>query len=120
MPSPPFGHALGNSPDLTQSLFYFSVVAKGELGKLSEADNEFIKTGDLYVYGAETTLGMKECAVLVGETAEYNTWLQKTKTSEVSNTITSGRQLSLTLIIGVAFGNFLLQTRPYLSSTLTM
>jgi hypothetical protein len=99
--------------------FYFSLAAKGMLGTTASADNESVESRSSYVYGGETVIGMTFSSFLIGVAGEYNLWKQKTKPSEVSDTNTSGTQINMAPVIGVAFGGFLLTLKPYLYSTFT-
>ena len=99
--------------------FYFSLAAKGMLGTTASSDNETIESRSSYVYGGETVIGMTFSSFLIGVSGEYNLWKQKTKPSEVSDTNTSGTQVNVAPVIGVAIGGFLLTVKPYLYSTFT-
>jgi hypothetical protein len=99
--------------------FYFSLAAKGMLGTTASADNETVESRSSYVYGGETVIGMTFSSFLIGVAGEYNLWKQKTKPSEVSDTNTSGTQVNVAPVLGMAFGGFLLTFKPYLYSTFT-
>lgn len=100
--------------------FYFTVAAHGGLGKGGTVDEETTKTRDLYKVGADSTLGYVMGPIMFGANAEYNIWKQKTDPDEVGGTNISGRQLTLSPVIGIPLRFFMLQFKYPLSSTYTM
>lgn len=99
---------------------YFSVAAKGGLGKAGSQEESFYKSRDLVVYGGDLTLGYVLGFVMLGASAEYNIWDQRTEPKDVGETNLSGKQLNLAPSIGFGFRNLMLQVKPYLSSTMTL
>lgn len=104
----------------TGSRIYLSAEAKGGLGSAGSGDGEVIESRNLYTYGAQLILGYTLSNFLVGASAEYNIWKQKTKPSKVDDTNMSGRQLNFSPVLGLGLGKFLLQARPQLFSKITL
>lgn len=108
------------SQSVLASRFYFSVAGRGGLGKGGSVDGESTETRDLYVFGADATLGFMLGGVMIGGNAEYNIWKQKTDVDEVGGTNISGSQISFSPAIAIPFGRFMFQVKSPLSSTFTM
>ncbi len=99
--------------------WYFSVAGKGGLGDAGSADGTTIKTRDMYVFGGEAIFGKTFGRFLLGLSAEYNLFKQKTKASEVGNTNMAGSQLNVSPVLGMGAGKFLFVLKPILYSNLT-
>ena len=97
-------------------LFYLSVAGKGGLSKGGSYDGESIESRDLYTFGAESTLGFFIYGVMIGGSAEFNIWKQKTQPDEVSNTNISGKQVTFSPVIGLPLGPCLFQLKYPVSS----
>lgn len=104
----------------TKKGFYFSVAGKGGLGTSGSVDETLAESRDQYRYGGEVNLGIRIGSFLLGGSAEYNWWKQKTKASEVSDTNMSATQMNIAPILGMSFGNFLLLGKPILNSKVTL
>jgi hypothetical protein len=100
--------------------WYFSLAAKGGLGDAGSADGTSIKTRDMYVFGGELMFGKTFGRFLLGASAEYNLFKQKTKASEVSNTNMAGAQMNVSPVLGMGLGNFLILVKPVLYSNLSL
>jgi hypothetical protein len=100
--------------------FYLSFAGKGLLGTSGSKDTSVAKTRDQYVYGAETILGYHFGPFLVGGSAEYNVWKQKTDPSSVNDTNMSGTQVNLAPVFGLSLGRVLLIGKMVMSSTMTL
>lgn len=109
----------GSSGPSMSKGFYVSIAARGGLGNAG-SDDESVKSRDFSYYGAEATLGYRFGRLLIGGSADYNIWAQRTKPSKVDNTNMSGKQLNLAPIAGVAIGPFLLAAKAHISSTMTL
>lgn len=101
-------------------LFYFSVAAKGALGKGATKDGEALESRSLYVFGGEAILGFRVSAFMIGASAEYNIWRQKEEPKEVGNSNISGKQVSFGPVIAVPLGRFMFQVKFPISSKFTM
>ena len=99
--------------------FFGSIAAKGGLGSAG-SDSDTVESRDLYRYGGELTVGYRLGTLLLGGSAEYNLWRQKTKPSEVDDTNMSGRQLNVAPIVGIGLGPFLFKAKTHLMSTVTL
>jgi hypothetical protein len=99
--------------------WYFSLAAKGGMGDAGSADGTSIKTRDMYAFGGELMFGKTFGRFLLGASAEYNLFKQKTKASEVSNTNMAGNQLNFSPVLGMGLGNFLFVLKPILYSNFT-
>jgi hypothetical protein len=108
------------SAQTSHKRLYFSLAGKGGTGTAGSDEKTFYKSRDFYTYGADATLGMVFSGVLIGASAEYNIWNQKTEAKEVSNTNLSGKQLNLSPVIGIGLGRFMFQFKPYLFSTMAL
>jgi hypothetical protein len=104
----------------TKKGFYFSVAGKGGLGTSGSVDEAIAESRDHYRYGGEVNLGIRIGSFLLGGSAEYNWWKQKTKASEVGDTNMSATQMNIAPILGMSFGNFLLVGKPILNSKVTL
>lgn len=100
--------------------FYFSMAGRGGLGKGGTVDSESTETRDLYVFGADATLGFLFGGVMFGGNAEYNVWKQKTDPDDVSETNISGTQISFAPAVAVPIGRWMFQVKSPLSSTFSM
>lgn len=101
-------------------IFYFSVAAKGGLGKGGSYDGESMETRDLYVFGGEATLGFFISGIMVGGSAEYNLWKQKSEPEDVAGSNISGKQTTFSPVIGIPLGPCLFQLKYPLSSKYKM
>ena len=99
--------------------FFGSIAAKGGLGSAG-SDSDTVESRDLYRYGAELTVGYRLGTLLLGGSAEYNLWRQKTKPSEVDDTNMSAKQLNVAPIVGIGLGPFMFQAKTHLMSTVTL
>lgn len=106
--------AAPNSP------LYFSVAVKGGLGNGGSYDDEAMESRELYVFGGEATLGFFVYSVMIGGSAEYSIWKQKTDPDDVNDSDISGKQTTLSPVIGFPIGPCLLQLKFPVYSTYTL
>lgn len=99
--------------------FYGAAALKGGLGE-SGSESTSAEMRDQYRYGAELNLGLRFGVFLIGGSAEYNLWRQKTDPSEVAYTNMSGTQVNYSPLVGMGLGPFLLQLKTHLASTVTL
>ena len=100
--------------------FQLSFAGRGALGKAGNENSSSLKTRDFYVYGAEAKLGYSFGRFIIGGSADYNLWKQKTEPSEVSNSNMSGKQLSLSPIVGMDLGPISLIGKLIVSSNVDL
>ena len=101
-------------------VFYLSFAAKGGMAKGGTYDGEAMETRDLYVFGGEATLGFFVSGIMIGASAEYNLWKQKSEPEDVDGSNISGKQTTFSPVIGIPLGPMLFQIKYPVASKYKM
>ncbi len=128
---PPYGGASnssgsGNSSSSSSSSSsrkaspYFSLALKGIKGAAGSDDNKYAIGRDLFMYGGEALLGIRQKNWLLAVSGEFNHWVQRTKPAEVYDTNMAGNQVNVAPALGLSFGRFILIGKLYAYSKMRL